>query len=81
MRDLARKNCASHETLFSSGSLLHTIFGDKIRTSSVRQQGVCEPGKNVTRPALAQDHDEEGLEITGGPSCIVGVQLPSQNDV
>ena len=73
MGDMAPKNYPSHETLFSSGSLLHTIFGDKIRTNSFHHQGVCEPGKNVTITALAEDQDVEGSEITGGASFIVWV--------
>lgn len=74
MGDMAPKNYPSHETLFSSGSLLHTTFGDKIRTNSFHHQGVCEPGKNVTITALAEDQAVEGIEITGGASFIVGVQ-------
>jgi Predicted glutamine amidotransferases len=74
MVDMSPENYSCLATLFSSRCILHTILGETIGPPRFYHRGLYRAVKHVTMSALAGDHAVDGIQITGGPSVIVGVQ-------
>ena len=63
MGDVGPRYYRVHKTTFTSGSILHSVFGDEVRTNSFHHQGVWEPGKDVKITAVAEDGAVEGTKF------------------
>jgi putative glutamine amidotransferase len=69
------KGDLAHSVLFSNGSLLARLNGAAAgQINSSHHQAIDEPGRDLRVTARATDGIIEGVEWTGNPNWVVGVQ-------
>ena len=69
----AERDVATHWVTMEKGSLMHTLFGDKLQVNSFHHQAVGQPGEHFRVSARSADGVVEAIESSEGKD-IVGVQ-------
>lgn len=70
----ARRDQAVHSITLSQGSLLHTLFGDRIMVNSFHHLCIKQPGNGLRMTAEAPDGIPEAAESADPSRFVVGVQ-------
>ena len=71
----AKTGDLQHPATFEAGSLLAQLNGGPTGTiNSSHHQAIAKPGKDLAVTARAPDGTVEGVEYTGSPAWVVGVQ-------
>ena len=65
--------CPSHSVILQEGSLLRSLWGERVEVNSFHHQAVREPGRDLRVVARSVDGVIEALEMPGR-AFVVGVQ-------